>query len=86
MKSAIEKLFYGEINHSDIPVTEEWKRLADKSLKVYKEFYTSLTEKQKKQFDNIYDYEIGQQAEALLQHYKAGFKLGLTLAAEVFLP
>ena len=84
MKSAIEKIYKGETHYENIPVTEEWKRLADESLKVYEKFYPSLTEEQKKQYDEIYDYESGQEAEIAKRYYEEGFKLGLALAAEVF--
>ena len=85
MKSAIEKIYFGEADREEIPATEEWKRLADEGLKVYEKFYPSLTEEQKKQFDEIYEYESGQEAEMILQYYKEGFKLGLMLAVEAAL-
>ena len=54
MKRAIEKIYKGETSYQDIAVTEEWKRLAEKSLKIYERFYPSLTEEQKKQYDELY--------------------------------
>ena len=59
MKSAIEKIYKGETSYQDIAVTEEWKRLAEKSLKIYERFYPSLTEEQKKQYDEIYGLNFG---------------------------
>ena len=84
MKTAIEKIYSGDTDHQNFEMTEEWKRLASKGLKIYEEFYASLTEKQKKQFDEIYHNESGQEAEVALQCYEEGFKLGLKLGAEVF--
>lgn len=83
MKSAIEKIYKGETHYENIPVTEEWKRLADESLKVYEKFYPSLTEEQKKQYDELYYYESGQEAEVARRFYEEGFKLGFMLAMEV---
>lgn len=85
MKSAIEKIYFGETNYQDIPVTQEWKSLADKGLKVYEKFFASLTEEQKNQFDDIYFYLGGQESEVARQCYKEGFKLGLALAVEALL-
>lgn len=82
MKSAIEKIYYGKANSQNIPVTEEWKRLAAKCLKIYEEFYPSLNEKQKQQYEEMAEYESSQEAEVVRQSYKEGFKLGLALAAE----
>lgn len=83
MKSAIEKIYYGETHYENIPVTEEWKRLAAESLKVYEKFYPSLTEEQKKQFDELFDYESEQEGEIARRFYEEGFKLGFMLAMEV---
>ena len=83
MKSVIEKIYKGETSYQNIPVTEEWKRLAEKSLKIYEKFYPGLTEEQKKQFNEIYDYESGQEAEVARRFYEEGFKLGFMLAMEV---
>lgn len=84
MKSAIEKIFRGDTNSQDFEMTDEWKRLASEALKIYKGFYASLTEEQKKQLDEINHCEGGQEAEVALQCYKEGFKLGLQLGAEIF--
>ena len=82
MKTAIEKLYFGETHHEYFEMTDEWQRLNAKCKVVYEEFYKSLNEKQKEQYDKIYDYESGQLSEELLQAYSKGFKLGLALAAE----
>ena len=82
MKSVIEKIYKGETSYQDIAVTEEWKRLAEKSLKIYERFYPSLTEEQKKQYDELYYYESGQEAEVARRFYEEGFKLGFMLAME----
>ncbi len=84
MKSAIEMMLNGETHCDNIKVTDEWKRLANKALSLYDAFYPSLTDEQKKQFDELYEYEAGQADEAETQHYKTGFKLGFLLAAEIF--
>jgi len=85
MKSAIEKIFFGETDNQNVPVTEEWKRLSGKCLEIFDGFYESLNEEQKRQYDEIFDYQSGQESETVLQFYKEGFKLGLALAAEAFL-
>lgn len=85
MKSAIEKLYFGETHHEYFEMTEEWIRLGEKCKEVYEEFYKSLNEKQKEQYNQIFEYESGQASEELLQAYGKGFKLGLALAAEAFL-
>ena len=84
MKTAIEKIFSGDTNHQNYEMTNEWKRLASEVLKIYHDFYESLTEEQKKQYDEIFHYESGQEAEVALQCYEEGFKLGLQLGLEVF--
>lgn len=85
MKSAIEKIYRGDTNSQDFEMTDEWKRLANEALKIYKGFYASLTEEQKKQLDEINLCEGGQEAEVALQCYREGFKLGLQLGIEAFL-
>ena len=84
MKTAIDKIYSGDTDHQNFEMTDEWKRLAGEALKTYEVFYASLNEEQKKQFDEIFHYEGGQEAEVALQCYKEGFKLGLKLGAEVF--
>lgn len=51
-------------------------------LKNLREFYPSLNEKQKQQYEEMAEYESSQEAEVVRQSYKEGFKLGLALAAE----
>jgi len=84
MKSAIDMMLDGETHVDNIKVTDEWKRLANKALSLYNKFYPSLTDEQKKQFDELHDYDAGQTGESEIQHYKAGFKFGFLLAAEIF--
>ena len=84
MKSAIEKIYRGETDSQNFGVTDEWKKLADKGMKIYEKFYAGLTEEQKHQYEEIFFYESGQEAEVALQCYEEGFKLGLQLGAEVF--
>lgn len=85
MKSAIEKIFYGETNSQDMRVTEEYHRLSEKGSKIYGELYAALNDGQKEQLEEIYSCLSGQESEAVLQHFKEGFKLGFTLATEAFL-
>ena len=85
MKSAIEKLYFGETAQEGFEMTKEWKRLNEKCKEVFDEFYKSLNEEQKKQYEQIFDYESVQASEELRQAYGKGFKLGLALAAESFL-
>ena len=84
MKTAIEKIYSGDTDQQNYEMTKEWKRLAGEALKIYEKFYASLTEEQKKQFEDINHYEGGQEAEVALQCYQEGFKLGLQLGLEVF--
>ncbi len=85
MKSAIEKIYYGETDSQNVPVTEEWKRLSKKVKEIYDGFYSSLSEKQKEQYDEIFNCQSGKESEVALKLYKEGFKLGLALGAEAFL-
>ncbi len=85
MKSAIEQLYKWENESDNIPVTEEWKKLADKAIEILDEFRPSLNDKQERQFIEILDCECGQHAEMIRQYYKEGFKLGLMLAVETML-
>jgi len=84
MKSAIEKIYYGETDNQNVSVTQEWKRLAEKCSEIFNGFYASLNEEQKRQYDEIFDYQSGQESETVLQFYKEGFKLGLAIAIETF--
>ena len=63
MKSAIEQLYKWENESDNIPVTEEWKKLADKAIEILDEFRPSLNDKQERQFIEILDCECGQHAE-----------------------
>ncbi len=81
MKSAIKKIYYGESCYQLFGQTE---KLREKSKEIFEKFEESLTEEQKRLYEELFEYECGQSSEELLQSYKEGFKLGLTLAVEVF--
>lgn len=83
MKSAIEKILNGGTESQNIKPTEEHNRLSKKSYEIFEGFYASLTEKQKEQYNKIYDLESGMQVEMENAFYKEGLKLGLFLALEI---
>ena len=83
MKSAIEKILNGKTQSQNIKPTEEHNRLSKKSYEIFEGFYASLTEKQKEEFDKIYDLENEMQVEMENEYYKEGVKLGLFLAIEL---
>ncbi|MDE7083021.1 MAG: hypothetical protein K2O89_04890 [Clostridia bacterium] len=85
MKSAIEKIFFGETDSLNLPVTKEWKKIAEQSSAVSDEFFESLDDKQKEQYNELYNYQGKQEADRILQIYKEGFKLGLMLAVETIM-
>ena len=84
MKSAIKKIYYGESCYQLFGQTKKWEKLREKSKEIFEKFEESLTEEQKRLYEELFEYECGQSSEELLQSYKEGFKLGLTLALEVF--
>lgn len=84
MKTAIKQILSGETNGEYIKLTEEYNKLSNDSLKIYEKFYGSLTEKQKKQFDDLFELECEMHAEMEDEYYKQGLTLGLRLGAEVF--
>lgn len=77
-------IYYGKTNCQKFEMTEEWKKLNEQSKEIDEKFSESLNEEQKRLYDEIFEYEGKQYSEELLQSYKEGFKLGLTLALEVF--
>ena len=84
MKSAIKKIYYGESCYQLKKKKKKWEKLREKSKEIFEKFEESLTEEQKRLYEELFEYECGQSSEELLQSYKEGFKLGLTLALEVF--
>ena len=85
MKTAIEKIYYDEVDAQNIADTKEWKRLNAKANEKYELLFASFTEEQKKLYDEMIEYESEKECEVMLQYYKEGFKFGLKLAAEAFL-
>lgn len=85
MKTALEKIYYDEVEAQNIPDTKEWIRLYNKQHAIYEVFYASLTEEQKKQCDEMSKYKSEMECEVMLQYYKEGFKFGLKVGAEAFL-
>lgn len=86
MQSIIEEILNGNCGQAEkMDYGEEYKRLCNKGLEIYNKFYPTLTNEQKKQFDEIYEAESGQSAEAELVFYTKGFKTGFLIAVECFM-
>lgn len=84
MKSAIEKIFYGETNSQDMRVTEEYHRLSEKGSKIYGELYAALNDGQKEQLEEIYSCLSGQESKPYYNTLKRGSSLGLRLPPKRF--
>lgn len=85
MQSIIEEILYGNRGQiENLDYGKEYDRLSEEGLKIYDKFYPTLTKKQKKQFDNIFNVEAGQAAEAERAVYIEGFKIGFLIAVECF--
>lgn len=85
MQSIIEEIFYGRRGQSEnIELGEEYHKLGGEGLEIYNKFYPTLTEEQKKMFDDIFWTEAGQEAENVRIHYVEGFKIGFLIAVECF--
>ncbi|MDE7082081.1 MAG: hypothetical protein K2O89_00030 [Clostridia bacterium] len=82
MKSAIETIFYDDVDATNIPISKELRRVQEKAFKIYEVLYESFTEEQKKQYDEMWDYESERDAEISLQYFKKGFKIGFKLALD----
>ncbi len=85
MKSTIEEIFFGKRgNYEKIELGEEYWRLVSDNSELCKAFEKSLTDNQKKQFNEIIENSGGMEAEAARAHYTEGFKIGLLVAVESF--
>lgn len=85
MHSIIEEIFYGKRGQADnIEMGEEYTKLGAEGMEIYNKFYPTLTPEQKKQFDDMFWADAGQEAECVRAHYIEGFKVGFLIAVECF--
>ena len=85
MKTAIEKIYYDEVDAQNIPETNEWKRYRAKEMEICEVLFATFTEEQKKLYDEMNEYQGLRECVAQLQCFKQGFKFAVKLAAEAFL-
>lgn len=85
MQSIIEDLFYGRRGLADnVDFGKEYERLGAEGLEIYNKLYPTLTPEQKKQLDDIFWSDAGQESEAVRVNYIEGFKVGFLIAVECF--
>ncbi len=82
-KSIMLELYYGNnASYDTIKTSDEYKKLADKSLKQYDELEQTLNEEQKKQLEKLLDLEMYQSADFAESNFIEGLKLGIRLGVE----
>ena len=82
INSIIEQIYLDKIN--SIPLSEEYYSLYNKAFQAIEKLQKELPNK-KSAITNIMDLLVAMQAEQNLCNFIYGFKLGLSMGAEVFL-
>jgi len=83
MHSIIQELYYGNLNVSGWPLSEESRQLFDRFAQNREEFARTLTDAQKKMFDQLMD-QLGEAHYCEVQEkFSAGFCVGARMMSEV---
>lgn len=84
MKTAIEKIVYGETQCQNFQLPKKFNDYSAESIKVYEKLIETLDDSQKEQLEKFLELE-GESSTVLENlYYQEGFKLGLQIGVETF--
>lgn len=80
--SIIDYILHNDETHDEVRESKEYRRVSDKRFEIYEALSESLTDEQKKMFEEFENLGTDEECMRCDEYFKLGLKIGVRFVAE----